>query len=352
MVTQVARQTPAGARPNKRREAVLFDQDAAGRLLEDAGDCVRREMTVRSDLLRQNPAYRPGDSLSRLLRFIGRNSLAVAFASACRAPVPQQQISPSAPVAAPASGLPVMWIPAPDLLAKTYQLEQRAWVVTTTDSSTAADSSFLSIGASIRSTDGGSIAGLVHSALAAAPGTRLSAIPQLTVPFAFVAERTQGARGVQPNPVANPASDDPCASSAHAVLGSLRDFLLYPPDTLVIGREWADSGSVVTCRDGARLSVGTRRSFRVAGHDRQGGRDVLVINRTSHIHVFGSVARGVDTTFVEGSGSGTMRIIIDAASAHLLSADGRSTLDLVVRGTVRSETARQTVVSSAVLRNP
>ena len=36
------------------------DQDAAGRLLERAGDCTPREMTVRASLLaRQNPAYRP-----------------------------------------------------------------------------------------------------------------------------------------------------------------------------------------------------------------------------------------------------------------------------------------------------
>ena len=48
MATRTARQTPAGARPNRRREAVLFDRDAAGRLLENAGDRIPREMTVRS----------------------------------------------------------------------------------------------------------------------------------------------------------------------------------------------------------------------------------------------------------------------------------------------------------------
>jgi len=48
MATCVAWQTPAGARPNRRRAAVLCDQDAAGWLLECVGDHGPREMTVRN----------------------------------------------------------------------------------------------------------------------------------------------------------------------------------------------------------------------------------------------------------------------------------------------------------------
>jgi hypothetical protein len=37
-----------------------LDQDAAGRLLEDVGNHIRREMIVRTERsVRQNPAYRP-----------------------------------------------------------------------------------------------------------------------------------------------------------------------------------------------------------------------------------------------------------------------------------------------------
>ena len=40
-------------------EGVHLDQDTAGRLLEDMGDYVRREMIVRiAPAIRQNPAYR------------------------------------------------------------------------------------------------------------------------------------------------------------------------------------------------------------------------------------------------------------------------------------------------------
>jgi hypothetical protein len=42
-----------------RRKVVHLEKNAAGRLLEDVGDRIRREMTVRLDLSgRQNPAYR------------------------------------------------------------------------------------------------------------------------------------------------------------------------------------------------------------------------------------------------------------------------------------------------------
>jgi hypothetical protein len=59
VVTHVARQTPVGARPNRRRGVVRPDQNAAGRLLEGASDRAPRGMTVRAHLCaRQNPAYR------------------------------------------------------------------------------------------------------------------------------------------------------------------------------------------------------------------------------------------------------------------------------------------------------
>ena len=61
-MTGAAWQTPVGARPNKQREAVHLEQDAAGRLLEGVGNHVRRGMTVRT------PAYR----LSDRTRLIGR----------------------------------------------------------------------------------------------------------------------------------------------------------------------------------------------------------------------------------------------------------------------------------------
>jgi hypothetical protein len=55
-----ARKTPAESKAKYAARDVCLDQDAAGRLLENMGDHVRREMIVRiTRVTRQNPAYRP-----------------------------------------------------------------------------------------------------------------------------------------------------------------------------------------------------------------------------------------------------------------------------------------------------
>jgi hypothetical protein len=60
MATCAARQTPAGSKAKYAARGVHLDQDTAGRLLENMGDHVRREMIVRvTRVTRQNPAYRP-----------------------------------------------------------------------------------------------------------------------------------------------------------------------------------------------------------------------------------------------------------------------------------------------------
>jgi len=60
MATWAARQTPAESKAKYAARDVCLDQDAAGRLLENMGDHVRREMIVRiTQVVRQNPAYRP-----------------------------------------------------------------------------------------------------------------------------------------------------------------------------------------------------------------------------------------------------------------------------------------------------
>ena len=60
MATWAARQTPAESKAKYAARDVCLDQDAAGRLLENMGDHVRREMIVRiTRVVRQNPAYRP-----------------------------------------------------------------------------------------------------------------------------------------------------------------------------------------------------------------------------------------------------------------------------------------------------
>jgi len=60
VVTRAARQTPAGARPNRRRAAVLCDRDAAGWLLERAGDRTPRVFCLQGDGLLDDVSH-PND---------------------------------------------------------------------------------------------------------------------------------------------------------------------------------------------------------------------------------------------------------------------------------------------------
>src|SRR4029077_10810001 len=102
----MARQTTAGARPNRRREAVLFDEHAAGRPLESAGDRTPREMTVRSLVDSTEPGLQAEGFLAPTMRSTLRTAVAMMTASCalltgCRsATIPNHVPTKPAPVAA------------------------------------------------------------------------------------------------------------------------------------------------------------------------------------------------------------------------------------------------------------
>jgi hypothetical protein len=345
VVTRVARQTPAGARPNRRREAVLFDEDVAGRPLEGVGDGARREMTVRSFTLRQNPAYRPGDP--RALRLIALGWLA---GIACAAPVPRQAPTPRAePVPISAPVVPTRWVISHALVSREYSLDQRALVTVTNDSGTFADSTAISVDLSFRRTTDGGAAGLIQGASLSAAGGSPTPYPGLTFPLAFVASPVRA--GILPVPTQrSPVISGPCRAVSDAPLGSVRDLLIRVPDTLVVGTSWSDSGSYQTCRDGIPLTVSASRRFRVSEYRSTPG--ALVVDRTAQFTLRGFAARSGDTTFVEGTGTGAMRYTIDPASGAILNGDGTGALDLIVRGRTKSERARQTSRVRVVPRTP
>ncbi len=336
MVTRVARQTPAGARPNRRREAVLFDEDAAGRPLEGAGDRVPREMTVRGSTLLQNPAYRPGGShlTTRLATVL------LVAAGACSAPIPRQAPTPvesPAPSAAPAP--PSRWVISRDLLAREYLVEQAAEIAITADSGASTDSSTLLVAATVRSTAGGGVSGLVRSASLRTASVPESGLPGLVLPLAF--SGTPPLPGTQHELTARTVPTDPCQSPAHVLLNSIRDLFVPVPDTLTVGRVWADSGHSDSCRGGARLTGNTTRRFSVRSYEVRDGLPVLLVDQRSTTRLRGTATRGGDTTVVDGTGSGTGELVIDALTGAIVSAAGSATLEISIRGAVRSERARQ-----------
>lgn len=336
MVTRVARQTPAGARPNRRREAVLFDKDAAGRLLEGAGDRAPREMTVRGFMLRQNPAYRPGGSHLT----VQLATVLLLATGACSAPIPRQFPTPiesPAPPAAPA--VPTSWVIARDLLAREYLVEQAAEISITTDSGTSTDTSTLVVEATVRSTTGGGVSGLVRSASVRSAAATNASFPGVVLPLVF--SGTPPSRGSQHQLTGRNVPADPCQSPSHVLLGSIRDLFVSLPDTVKLGTTWADSGHYDGCRGGARLIGSSVRRFSLRSYEVRDGQALLLVDHRSTSRLRGMATRSGDTTVVEGVGSGSGEFAIDAISGAIVSMTTSASLEISIRGAVRLERARQ-----------
>lgn len=292
-------------------------------------------MIIRSNALRQNPAYRPGNSLS-----IRRGILAACALLACHARVPEQAIKPAPAVPPPREPpVPTTWTPRPGALSREFVIENRARVLTTTDSGSVDDSTSIIISASVRHVTGGGLAGLLREIVVSAPGTAPAPMAGATLPSAFAAPET--GPGSQYVPTGRPGAD-PCGPGAHNALGALRDVMIRLPDTLRIGKEWSDSGRYVTCRAGVLLDLSNTRRFRLVGFELRAGSGVLVVTRTATTAVRGYTVRGDDTTRVEGAGASTLRYEIDPSTGDVVEATGTGSLDLVVVGRVRSERAHQT----------
>lgn len=293
-------------------------------------------MTVRGSTLRQNPAYRPGGSHPT----VRLATLLLVAVAACRAPVPRQSLPPAespAPISAPVA--PARWIFARDLLAKEYLVEQAAEIFVTADSGTATDSSTLVIAAAVRPTADGGVAGLIRSAVLRASGAPEMSISGLVLPMAFTGAASTP--GIQHSLSGRAVSADPCQTPAHSVLNSIRDIVVSVPDTLTIGQTWGDSGRADACRGGARLLMYTTRRFAVRSYEVREGRSVLRVDRRTTLRLSGTASRSGDTTVVEGLGSGTGEVVLDATTGALVEATASSTLEISVRGAVRSERARQ-----------
>ena len=299
-------------------------------------------MTVRSFVLRQNPAYRPGGS--RIF-----SGLVVALILGCAPQVPRQEPSPvtARPVAEPPR-VPTSWRITPSPLAAEYLVEQRAVIQTTNDSGTFSDTTALLTEVSLRRTSDGGFAGLIQSAALAAQGSQPIPLPGIAVPLAFSV--LPALRGEFTGPVLRPGpSAGPCRTAGEIPLGGVRDLLVLLPDSVSVGATWSDSGSYQTCRDGAVLTVTTHRAFRVRGFRADSGEGSLSIDRTTRTTLRGSAARGDDTTLVQGTGTGTMTIFVHGRTGAVLSAEGSGSLEIIVRGRTKLERARQ-VLQSRIAR--
>jgi hypothetical protein len=306
-------------------------------------------MTVRSFVLRQNPAYRPRESSPITMRTTSRSAVIAAVSgcsllAACRSgTVPNQILTKPAPaiVPAPPPRTTGPWSYRPSIQRQGFVVDQRAVISVRFDTSTHIDT--ISSHAEVAFTNtpaANSVTGSVGVFLVQGAGRGAATPAGLVTPFPVRAEYS--GRGLQLDFTA-PRDLAPCASTALAVAQSLRDLWFRPPDTLRVGTAWEDSSSYVVCRDGIPLRATVHRAFRISGSGERDGRLLVMISRTSRTVIEGAGVQFGEAVSVSGRGNGELVYDLDPASGEILSAKGSTTLEFSLRSRLRGQLVRQTV---------
>ena len=160
---------------------------------------------------------------------------------------------------------------------------------------------------------------------------------QLNKPFS--ATRTGASTGLL---FTLPAENSACTDPALSALQGMYDAWIPLPDTLVIGREWADTVHTLSCRDRIPLRGVVVRRFRVLRAEvEDGARVVVMIDRTSRGRMSGAGEQFGEPVSLEGESSGTLRYVVDPALGRPVRAAGTSSLKLSLKSKLRNQAVRQ-----------
>lgn len=139
-----------------------------------------------------------------------------------------------------------------------------------------------------------------------------------------------------------PAESSACTDPALSALQGMHEAWIPLPDTLVIGRAWADTVHTLSCRDRIPLRGVVVRRFRVQGAEVEGGaRVVVMIDRTSRGRMSGAGDQFGEPVSLEGESSGTLRYVVDPALGRPVRASGTSSLTLALKSKLRNQAVRQ-----------
>lgn len=139
-----------------------------------------------------------------------------------------------------------------------------------------------------------------------------------------------------------PAESSACTDPALSALQGMYDAWIPLPDTLVIGREWADTVHTLSCRDRIPLRGVVVRRFRVQRAEVESGtRVVVMVDRTSRGRIAGAGDQFGEPVSLEGESSGTLRYVIDPALGRPVRASGTSSLKLSLKSKLRNQAVRQ-----------
>lgn len=155
----------------------------------------------------------------------------------------------------------------------------------------------------------------------------------------FTAVRTSTSGGLS---FTLPAPSSACTDPTLSALQGLHDAWIPLPDTLAIGREWADTVRTLSCRDRIPLHAVVVRRFRVQRAEVEAGtRVVVTIDRTSRGAISGAGNQFGEPVSLEGESSGTLRYAIDPAIGRPVRASGTSLLKLSLKSKLRNQAVRQ-----------
>ena len=143
-----------------------------------------------------------------------------------------------------------------------------------------------------------------------------------------------------------------CGSPAGALLAIARELLVGVPAEVVLAAEWQDSTSTTSCRGDIPMTVSTIRHYRLEEQIDSSGVLLLRIARRSEVTLSGTGTRPVQATTVNGSGSGSMEILLDPLTGLFRHALGESLTTLTFDAASRRETFLQRVRLTITLLAP
>lgn len=310
-----------------RRKDVHLEKHAAGRLLEDAGDRIRREMTVRS--LRAADRTRLIDRLlapglqSGLRRFSGGRFAfvgSVALVCGCTAASrPATNPSPEAP--------------APPRISESGTWTVPAWRGKAT----------YRVSRSVRIEGATPVPRAERYASEAAEKLEMtSASGGVNVSLAF--DSADASLGVSARVAAGTLSiaDDStaigaaCDVRAGALKADLADLAVTYPNALAVGMQWADSLENTTCISGFPGRVSFHRRFRVEIDTAVAGGHAVIISRRDSISATAEGLIDRHQTSVGAEGNALSRIYLNIDSGQPLIVNKTLVLTILVKTASRT----------------
>lgn len=345
---------PSWSKAKYAARGVHLDQDTAGRLLENVGDHVRREMIVRStQVFRQNPAYRPFAKKQPPTAFVGGcftfPGSSFTLRSDMHRPIRRWGLlcvlaacaSPKAPVTGVPTPLPgpLPTSPAPDIPSATtwsftyvagalsYEVSRTATIQSQSDSSSHTELSNNVTHELVNLEFAGDTIRFTAAIDTFSTATQGSIGPAQTVTLPI---QLTGSLLHDSLIISNDSIRESCNPAQSALATDLRNLLVPFPAKLDQGATWKDSTLVKGCQAMIPTAVTSSRSFTVAGETMYEGHRVLAVQRLDTIRAHGEGAQQQHPLVLDALGTGKALYYLSTGDGHVVHLSTEHDLNLSV----------------------